>query len=491
MGMSKGIGARMQRPRPDGIVRWLIMFGLLLAGPLAAQDPSQGNRESAHLANAEVDRLLAAGEYAGALQRAQEIVQIEESRNAESGALSVAYHQLGKSQLLTGDASAATASLQRALQLLEASESVTSPKFIGPLVDLAAAQAALGAHEIAIAALQQAIVLERRANGLFDAGQLELLDRIGISFEAIGDIEGVDQVRRYAVLAAERQFGPDHPDCLPAIGRLANWFEMTGRYAMARNLYERTARIASLEGGERNATVVNALLGVARSHRLQYVEAPELVENSVWGGPPGKQYDPVTGQREAIAGAVDRPGLDATARLNQRGMEALQKSLGILSSVSDPPRDLLARTLLEIGDWYQTDRDSPHAISYYKRAWPLLEETSAEESPNPLLAPRPMFYRLPPELRLNRAKQQGNDVERQVEFVMTITEHGDVSDLIRKGGDMSEGQGWQVARTLDRATFSPRFDNGEPVATTKFEFTESRFETKREEVAAPAESAKH
>ncbi|MFZ2509362.1 MAG: hypothetical protein WAW79_12925, partial [Steroidobacteraceae bacterium] len=133
--------------------------------------------------------------------------------------------------------------------------------------------------------------------------------------------------------------------------------------------------------------------------------------------------------------------------------------------------------------------DTTRAISYYKQAWPLLEETSTTESLNPLLAPRPMFYRLPPKLRQNRALQRGNAVERQIEFVMTITDRGDVSDLVRKGGDMSEGQSWQVARTLNRATFSPRFENGEPVATTEFVFTESRFEIKREEVEAPAESA--
>ncbi|MFZ2508928.1 MAG: tetratricopeptide repeat protein, partial [Steroidobacteraceae bacterium] len=246
------------------------------------------------------------------MQRATEIVQIEKSRDAGTDEMSVAYHRLGKAQLLVGNASAASESLQRALQLLEVTESIASPRFIEPLADLAEAQASLGAHDAAIALLQQAIVISRRVHGLFNTGQLDLLDRMASSFEAIGDIEGIDRARRYAVLAAEQEFGPNSPDILPAIGRLANWFELTGRYAMAQDLYERTVRIASLEGGERNSTAINALLGVGRSHRLQYVETPELVEDSVWGGPPGRQFDPVTGNRKAIAGAVDRPGLDAT-----------------------------------------------------------------------------------------------------------------------------------------------------------------------------------
>lgn len=480
----------MQISRAVSPIRWLILCGSLLAGPLAAQDTGPRDGESGHLAYAEFRRMLAAGEYPGALQRAHEIVRIEESRNEGNGALSVAYHQLGKLQLLTGDANAAVESLHRALQLLEISDSIASPNFIGPLVDLAAAHAALGAHDAAIATMQQAIAIGRRANGLFNIGQIELLDRMAANFEAVGDIEGVDYARRYAVLAAEQQFGPEHPDCLPAIGKLADWFELTGRYAMARNLYERTTRIASLEGGGRNATVINALLGVGRSHRLQYVETPELVESSVWGGPPGMQFDPVTGQRKAKAGSVERPGLDATARLNSHGRDALLKSLEILQSVSDPAPDLLARTLVEIGDWYQTDRNAARAMSYYKQAWPLLVATSTEESPNPLLAPRPMFYRLPPKWRQSRAMQYRNAVELHVEFVMTITDRGDVSGLVRKDGDMSEGQGWQVARALQRATFSPRYENGEPVATAEFVFTDYRFETKREQATASAESTK-
>ena len=478
----------MRIPRADGAFRWLILSGsLLLAGQLnTAQDTGQTVPAADQAAYEEFHRLLAIGEYASALQHAQEIVRIEKSHDAESGVLSVAYHQLGKVQLLTGDANAAVASLQRALQLLESSESIFSHKYIGPLGDLAESQAALGNHDAAIAAMHQAIAIGRRTKGLFNADQVVLLDRMAKSFESIGDIDGVDHARRYAVLVAEQQFGQDHPDSLPSISKLANWFELTGRYAMARALYERMARIASLEGGERNATVINSLLGVGRSHRLQYVETPEMVESSFWGARPAKQFDPVTGQKEAIAGAVDRPGFEGTATLSRQGIEALMKCLELLESVSDPPSDLLARTLVEIGDWYQTGTDPKRAISYYKRAWPLLEEVSTTAAPNPLLAPRPMFYRLPPNWRQNRVMQHGHVVERQVEFVMTITDRGDVTDLIRKSGDMTEGQGWQVARTLSHATFSPRFENGEPVATVDFSFTESRFETKPEAEAAAA-----
>jgi len=457
---------------------------------MAAQEMRQGDDHAGNWNHAEFQRLFAAGEYADALRRAQENVRIEEARHAASDELSAAYHDLGKAQLHAGSADAAVASLLRALQLLELTQSVASPRLMEPLTDLGEAYAALGMHDAAIEATQQAVAIGRRTQGLFNTEQMELLDRLAASFDALGNFDGVDSARRYAVLVAEKQFGPEHPDSLPAIGKLASWFELSGRYTMARDLYERTARIASREDGGRNVATVTALLGVARTHRLQYVETPELVEDSVWGDPPGEKFDPVTGQREAVAGAVERPGLDAAARLNRRGEDALLRSLEILNSISDPPRDMLARTLLEFGDWYQTDRNLARAISYYRRAWPLLEETSTAESPNPLLAPRPMFYRLPPKLRRNHAIRQENVVkQQQVEFVMTVSDRGEVSDVVRKGGDMLEGLGWQVERALNRATFSPRFVNGEPIATPGFAFIEFCCETTSEEQAASAAPA--
>lgn len=463
----------MPLSRANNSINWLILLTTLLAGPMTAQETSQGDDDAGTLTHAEFQRLFAAGDYDVALQRAQENVRIEESRHAASVDLSAAYHDLGKAQLHTGSADAAIPSLRRALQLLELTQTMASPRLMEPLVDLGEAYAALGMHDAAIEATEQAVAIGRRTKGLFNTEQMELLDRLAESFDAVGDIDGVDQARRYAVLVAEQQFGPDHPDSLPAIGKLANWFEFSGRYTMARDLYERAARITSREDGGRNAATITALLGVGRTHRLQYVETPELVENSVWGNPPGEKFDPVTGQREAIAGAVERPGLEGTARLNQRGEDALLRSLEILNSMSDPPRGLLANTLLELGDWYQTDRNLARAMSYYRRAWPLLEEASTAASPNSLRAPRPMFYRLPPKVRRNRAVRQENVVEQpQVEFEMTVSDRGEVLDLIRKGGDMSEGLGWQIARALSRATFSPRFENGEPVATPGFIFIE-------------------
>ena len=477
----------MRFQRADGVIGWLMLLGMLLPGMMMARDAGQTDREPELAIDADLQPSQPADDGDSELRRAEERVRSEESRGADGHALSAAYHQLGKAQLRAGHADAAVKSLQQALQLLAATETLTSPRWIEPLIDLAEADAALGEHAAAIEAMRQAIAIGRRSSGLFNVEQIELLERMAVSLEAVGDIAGVDRARRFAVLAAEQQFGSEHPDSVPAIERLASWFELTGRYEMAGELYERTATIAARESDGRSATVIHALLGLGRSHRLQYVETPELVDVGVWGLPPSQKYDPVTGQRKPIAGYIlGRPRLDAAAKLDRRGRDALMQSLEILGAVADPPPELLASTFIEIGDWYQTDRDSARAIAYYKRAWPLLEVANGSAFPNPLLAPRPMFYRLPPKLRQNRRMQQGQGVERRAEFVMTISARGEVSELAHTGGDMLEGNMWQVAHALNRATFSPRFENGEPVATSGFAFTAFGFDPEREKAAAPA-----
>lgn len=441
----------------------------------------------------EVSRLVAALD-----QASQSMVPGDDARDTEQTAAgapvqpvdatrqdisAAAYLDLARAQLESGKVDQAISSLHISLELLEATEPLGSGKLVAPLTELASAYATLGAHADAIAAATRAISIERRSKGLFATGQLVLLDRLAGSNAAIGDVDGVDYARRYAVRIVEHEFGASDPRVIPHLKQLASWLELTGRYAMAIELYKRIAGIAGQESDGRSISTVDALIGIGRGHRLMYVETPELVENVTWGIPPTERFDPVTGQRQAIAGAVSRPGLGSVANPDPQGEDALLGALEILGSVPDPPSDVLAQTLLEIGDWYQTESSPERAVGYYQRAWELLEQAEDPPATNPLRAPRPIFYRPPADLRRNLALRHGAASQRTAEFRMNIGVRGEVSDLVRTGGDMTEGEGWQIARALRRAIFSPRFEAGVPVATTDFVLIETRY------LPAPADDA--
>jgi hypothetical protein len=85
---------------------------------------------------------------------------------------------------------------------------------------------------------------------------------------------------RGAAAAARPDCGgsADVPRLVAALERNAGWFEAMGRYSTARALYRRTLLIASNLGKEKNLTMIGPLRGIARAHRLEFING---VENPV------------------------------------------------------------------------------------------------------------------------------------------------------------------------------------------------------------------
>jgi hypothetical protein len=255
--------------------------------------------------------------------------------------------------------------------------------------------------------------------------------------------------------------------------KLAMWYERTGRYAAARALWTRVAETGLADNGGRNVATISGLLGIARTHRLQFAHDPGSIE----GAPP---VDPLTGRVDPMLGTNLRPG---AVKLDPDGEAAALRALGILDSTPNAPADLQARTLIELGDWYLTARDPDRAIPHYERAWSLVGKILAPGEANPLLTPRPVLYRLPAAAVRNRGQPDTPTVARKLEFNLDIAATGEVTGVTPVSSEVSDGQTQQVRKALEKAWFSPRFEDGKPVATTGFLFAEYWFE-----IAPPPEA---
>ena len=118
--------------------------------------------------------------------------------------------------------------------------------------------------------MRRAISVSRRNDGLFNLGQLELMEREIASQVALGDMGGVLEERQFAVRIADQNFGKNDPRVVPALRQLAEAYEIVDAYDEARRAYFRIYKIGQQEGGKSNPTVIDALLGIGRSHRLQF-----------------------------------------------------------------------------------------------------------------------------------------------------------------------------------------------------------------------------
>jgi len=412
--------------------------------------------------SAEFGSFLAAGDYAEAVHAAGEIVALIEAADPGDPALAGAYEDLGAAQLRAGDPAAAQRSLARSLELLAGAVGISSPSIVTPLRLLGEAYAAQDQPASAIEALQRGISISHRALGLFNPEQLPMIESLIGLYERVGDDEGVDREMHHAILVSEHVYGADDPRLLPLIERLATRYEQTDRYVPSRQLWSRMVAIASAEGGGRNAATVNGLLGVARSHRLQFVRDPRsIVVNTC-------RTDPLTGQPEplTICTQLGRP-----VPLEDDGEAAALEALRILESTPSPPPALLAATLLELGDWYVTAHKPDTAVAYYQRAWPLLSELATTAEPNPLLVPRPLEYRTPVAARQYVAPPGQPRAIRAIEFTLTVRADGGAAD-IQPVSDAPDARLVRIRRALEDARFSPRFVDGQPVATEGYRFVE-------------------
>ena len=462
-----------------------VLLALLAAGPALAQEtrptdpgPASGDPAATVPAGApaptEASAALyeqfrndyAARRYEAALLEARDLVALIEATDPLSDELPTAYNNLGVVQFRTGDLPGAEASFGRALELLEQTQGIASRRLVSPLAGLGAVYAAQGQHARAVDALQRAVGISRRADGLFNLGQLDLLDAVIRSYESLGLLEGIERELRYEYQVVQKEYGADDPRTVPIAMKLATWYERTSRFSAARAVWAHVVDIGMRDDAGRNAATVNGLLGVARNHRLQFVRDP----GSMDGAPP---VDPLTGRTDPMLGGGGRQGV---ARLDPDGEEAALKALGILDSTSRAPTDLVVRTLIELGDWYLTARDPERALPFYERAWPLVGEVLAPGETNPLLAPRPLFYRPPAAAVRNRGQPDTPTVARKLEFNLDVAVTGEVTAVTLVTSEVSDGQAQQVRRALERAWFSPRFEDGRPVATAGFLFTDYWFE---------------
>lgn len=477
-------------PRLASLLLWAVAGGLAqeLQTPPAAAVSGQNDvqavdavpRDARLEAYEQFRALYQTGRFAEALPFARQVVELSGKDGDRDHELAIAYNNLGATQLQLADYQAAEASYRSSLEILEATQGIASRRLIVPLAGLGAAFAAQDQHALAVEFLVRALAVSRRADGLFNLAQLPLVEQAADSLYAIADYRGAERERMYALRIAEQNYGYGDPRTQPALNSLAQFYEGLRQYAAARSMYMRIRDAAGRESGGYSPESIRALLGIARTHRLQYLVDPESAESQL---PVREDFvaDPVDNIYQEPR--VQTPGMERS------GLRAARTALELLRAASDPPPQLMIEALTELGDWYQTTSRQSLAYPFYQQALAIVAAHPDRTLVNPLAAPRLVFYRPPLAAARGLNAVSGEHRIRRAVFEFTVTADGVPDNIVIVESDMTEGQLTQSRRALGRAIYSPRFEDGKPVASEGVRFTSEWSEPIQAEETAAAPQA--
>lgn len=403
--------------------------------------------------------LMAADDYTAALPYARRLVELAGSTPGAGLRLASAYCALGTTLLRLNDLAGAESSYARALELTEGEFGMAAAQQARPLAGLGATYAAMDEHELATEYLQRAIGVSRRSQGLMNLEQLDLMNELAASRQALGDDLGVLAVRIHAVTILKQNFGELNPRTLPAVTQLAEHYEAMEEFGFARRAYGQMYRVSSQEGGAGNPDIIKSLLGIARNHRLQFTRAPKsLLEEALY-------RDPISGQAVPLMSIEPFQG----PKLNREGKKSIEEALEALRATDSPPPRSLVAALIELGDWYVAEGKPERALPSYTQAWRVASESLSDE-PNPLAVPRLVFYRLPTASKRNAETTTGKIVTHTATFRLLVDAFGVPQNVELESSGLSDVQTTYLRRAVESARYSPRFEAGNPVSAPDTRF---------------------
>lgn len=425
-------------------VRWIpVVIPLAAAVQLATAAVTDADRTQVYQSfRTQFD----ARRYQEALPIAERLVALtEEQYGADNRALVNPLTNLGTTQYRLRDYPAAEKNYLRSVEILEATAGATDRQLMRPLHGLGATYLAAGQYEDGSIALKRAVDLSRNIDGLFNVEQLEILEPLIACYVALDATADAEKEHQYALRIAENSFGRTDGRMLGPLDRYARWLERIGRYTTARLLYARALSIAERTAGRGSLQTVSPLQGIARSYRLEFLNGPEQE-----GG---------DGEPFGNASLADSSNV---LRLNPDGERALRMALQTLERSQPVDHQRRGETFVELGDWFTSGGAFTKGVENYREAW---KELSQAGSTAVLDAPRLIAYRPPPSSVQRSSLNVENSEEHFVEVKLTVTPEGRTSDVELVSSDAPESMQKSVLSSARKARYSPRFENGEPVAT--------------------------
>lgn len=286
----------------------------------------------------------------------------------------------------------AIAGYERTIRELEREGGAYENRLVQELLGLGSTYQRLAEHERAIEIFERARHINRINQGLFNLEQSPIIQKEIESHLALGDLTTANEQQEYLFFIHRKAHGSGSPDLLPALTALAEWnifaFNLRVNPASAagapssgllenflaqhlvnaQNLYQAIIRIIHEEAGaddprllemEKRLALTNYFFATNYAHSSTSAYAlanGSLVQPSVFDG--------------SFVGS--------NSMGYRHGRDALERRVKYLRELPEPDRVLLARALVDLGDWLLLFKKRLSGVETYQEAMgQLLDEDEA------------------------------------------------------------------------------------------------------------------
>ena len=354
-----------------------LMVAAAVLAPAAALAVTDADRVAVYR---EFRAAFDAHRYPDALPLAEKLVALtQEQYGATDRELVNPLSNLGTTQFRMGDYKDAEDTYLRSVKIAADTGGGHADRLLlRPLQGLGATYYATRQYEDASVTLQRALDLSRNLDGLLNPAQMTILYPLIGSLVNLERHSEVDREFRYAVRVAQSAWGSTDARVIRPVDRYARWLEHMGRYPSARAEYARELTIAEGAGSRAARLVIDPLLGIARTYRLEAMlgsdeEALQYVDPFAQPGP----------------GLVTEHGVRG---LSPDGEKALLLALQTIDKMRPVDHPIRGTTLMELGDWYLCADQTDKSLVRYRDAWKELQQAGSTAA---LDVPRQLAYRAP------------------------------------------------------------------------------------------------
>ncbi len=333
--------------------------------------------------------------------------------------------ELAEIQRRAGEYDTAEENFLASIKILEEEDGMFSEQLIDPLIGLATNYHHAGDHLAAMAAYHEARALNRRVFGLFDEGQIGILNSMSETLIDMDLLEEAHDEQLRALQLLERKQGSDSPELLPAIYTYSRWLRSRGWYAAERAQYQRAMNIVKEHYGDESPHLVSPLRDTANSFRAQ------------------------------------RLG-------NGLGASSLRRALSILEGQENLDKLAIAKTLRDLGDWNVAFSRVGTDGAEYLRAWDLLGDVESGEALRTEWFEQSdyVLYEQPSMRGLVSDNSEPGVKSGYVLLVFDIDERGRSDNVVVVESSPPGMNDDSVARAVRQSRFRPSVLNGEIVRRT-------------------------